>query len=177
VAYVVTDKTASFEVESEETRALRRYFIEGIRQYLMFYLPEYMVPSVLVLLDAFPLTVNGKVDIMALPDPDMSLQQSVYIAPTTETEKALCHILQDILNVEQVGMSDTFFELGGHSLLVMKLVAAIESKLSSRLSIRLLFEVHDLQSLAALIDITAINEQGSSTANSVDDTEIEVFEI
>ncbi|MFP2935006.1 AMP-binding enzyme, partial [Pyxidicoccus sp. 3LG] len=92
---------------------------EALRQKL----PEYMVPSALVLLDALPLTANGKVDRKALPVPELrTAQPESFVAPRTATELTLAGIFREVLHVAQVGVHDDFFELGGHSLLATQLV-------------------------------------------------------
>jgi hypothetical protein len=102
------------------------YDREGIIAYLKDKLPEYMVPALLMELESFPLTANGKVDRKALPDPDASeLLSHQYTAPRNEAEKILAAIWKDLLEVEQAGIHDDFFELGGHSLLAVRLISAI----------------------------------------------------
>jgi amino acid adenylation domain-containing protein len=87
-------------------------------------LPSHMVPSAFVVLDALPLTRNGKVDRRALPEPDGgSLRRAAYVAPRDETEALLCRIWSEALGVERVGVDDNFFELGGDSLLSIKVVS------------------------------------------------------
>ncbi|NOU19599.1 MAG: amino acid adenylation domain-containing protein, partial [Bacteroidales bacterium] len=84
-------------------------------------LTEYMMPSALVEMDSFPLTVSGKIDKRALPDPDFSLSVDEYVEPTTETEKELCKIWQDVLGLDRVGVTDDFFRVGGNSILAIQL--------------------------------------------------------
>jgi len=88
-------------------------------------LPPYMVPSAYVLLDALPLTANGKMDRKSLPMPDRSHALETYSAPRNETEQVLVDIWSDILELECVGINDNFFEIGGHSLLAIKIVASM----------------------------------------------------
>ncbi|WP_153066934.1 AMP-binding enzyme, partial [Xanthomonas arboricola] len=84
------------------------------RQTLSTQLPDYMVPSALVSLEALPLTANGKLDRRALPEPDAaSLATGDYHAPRNETERTLASIWRAILQVERIGIHDNFFELGG----------------------------------------------------------------
>ncbi|MCK0551460.1 condensation domain-containing protein, partial [Pseudomonas syringae pv. aptata] len=97
--------------------------IETLRGHLQQQLPEYMVPAIYVLLEAMPLTPNGKLDRKALPAPDaQALISRGYEAPQGEVETLLASIWADVLKVEQVGRHDHFFELGGHSLLAVKLI-------------------------------------------------------
>ncbi|PBP84793.1 non-ribosomal peptide synthetase, partial [Pseudomonas syringae] len=97
--------------------------LEALRSHLQQVLPEYMVPAIYVLLEAMPLTSNGKLDRKALPAPDGdALISRGYEAPQGEVETLLASIWADVLKVEQVGRHDHFFELGGHSLLAVKLI-------------------------------------------------------
>ncbi|NHZ33325.1 non-ribosomal peptide synthetase [Massilia rubra] len=95
----------------------------ALRQALLAYLPEYMVPGAFVTLAALPLTPNGKLDRKALPAPDgAAMSQADYTAPQGAAEQAMAAIWQELLGVERVGRDDHFFELGGHSLLAVTLV-------------------------------------------------------
>ena len=152
VAYVTTDSAAAMAGEDETSQALRHDFIESLRQSLKQDLPEYMLPSAFVLLAHLPLTPNGKVDRKALPEPDMSLQQTKYIAPTTETEQVLCEIWQELLGLERVGISDNFFELGGHSLLATRLIAIVNQRFDLALTLQTIFSQFTVQGLTQLID-------------------------
>ncbi|PBZ36904.1 amino acid adenylation domain-containing protein, partial [Pseudomonas aeruginosa] len=102
VGYVVADS-------AEDAERLR----ESLRESLKRYLPDYMVPAHLMLLERMPLTVNGKLDRQALPQPDASLSQQAYRAPGSELEQRIAAIWSEILGVERVGLDDNFFELGG----------------------------------------------------------------
>ena len=95
------------------------------RQHLREVLPDYMLPSDFVVMDAFPLTPNKKVDRRALPAPayDASVRDEGYVAPRTPTEETLCQMWAELLGVPRVGVNDNFFELGGHSLLAVRLLA------------------------------------------------------
>ncbi|QHF44578.1 non-ribosomal peptide synthetase [Pseudomonas sp. S35] len=94
-----------------------------IKDHLKACLPDYMLPKHLVLLDSLPLTPNGKLDRKALPAPDLSVTQHTYVAPQTDTQQRLANIWQDVLKVEQVGLTDNFFELGGDSIVSIQVVS------------------------------------------------------
>ncbi len=95
----------------------------AIKDHLKTSLPDYMLPRHLVLLDSLPLTPNGKLDRKALPAPDLSVTQHTYVAPQTDTQQRLAAIWQDVLKVEQVGLTDNFFELGGDSIVSIQVVS------------------------------------------------------
>lgn len=99
---------------------------ESLREHLKAVLPEYMLPSAFVPLEAFPLTPSGKVDRRLLPVPDQSsYTQRKYEAPRGELEEALARIWQDLLRAERVGRNDDFFERGGHSLLIVQMLVRL----------------------------------------------------
>ncbi|WP_326613088.1 non-ribosomal peptide synthase/polyketide synthase [Streptomyces scopuliridis] len=93
-----------------------------VREHAAGLLPEYMVPSAFVVLDALPLTTNGKVDQRALPAPDLAMEGE-YVAPRTEAERVLCEVWADVLGRERVGVHDNFFSLGGDSISSLQVVS------------------------------------------------------
>jgi natural product biosynthesis luciferase-like monooxygenase protein/amino acid adenylation domain-containing protein len=136
-----------------------------LRHQLRQRLPDYMLPSALVVLEAMPLTPNGKIDRKALPAPDFAGATRGYVAPRTETEIQLAAIWADVLKLPQVGVHDNFFEIGGHSLLVTQLSARIGDQFKRQLSLRALFQAVTVADMAALIDIElAKDEQPAQVA-------------
>jgi len=123
-----------------------------LREQLRRSLPEYMVPSVVVVLDRLPLTPNGKIDVAALPPPDMTTPTAKFVAPRTPLEEALAAIWVDALQVARVGATDDFFDLGGHSLLATRLVARVRDVLGVELPVGTLFERPTVAALAAWVE-------------------------
>ena len=108
-----------------------------------------MVPSAFIMLDAFPLTPNGKVDKRALPAPDLSeLSQTENMAPRNITEQTLASIWCKLLGLDTVGVYDNFFELGGHSLLSVRLLDKIEKTFGTKLPLAALFQAPTIDALA-----------------------------
>jgi acyl-CoA synthetase (AMP-forming)/AMP-acid ligase II len=101
--------------------------VSELREHLRSALPEYMIPSVFLPIDAIPWTPNGKLDRGALPDPFRQAGADVreYVAPATDAEELIAGIWTDALAVERVGANDNFFDLGGHSLLGLRVAASI----------------------------------------------------
>lgn len=142
VAYVVAAR------ESRPTASELRGFLKDK-------LPEHMVPAVFVLLDAFPLTTNGKVNRQALPTPDDRRPEldQIFVACRTPTEELLAAIWSQVLGVERVGIYDNFFQLGGHSLLATQVVSRIREAFQVEMPLRRLFEAPTVVGLAESIDV------------------------
>ncbi|ORA15463.1 non-ribosomal peptide synthase/polyketide synthase, partial [Mycobacterium arosiense] len=112
-------------------------------------LPAYMVPVAVVVLDALPMTLNGKLDIRALPAPEYSA--AGYRSPTTPTEEILAGIYAHVLGVERVGVDDSFFDLGGDSISAMRVIAAVNSAMDVGVPVRVIFESPTVAQLAPRI--------------------------
>ncbi|MGQ8875862.1 phosphopantetheine-binding protein, partial [Delftia sp. NA_296.1] len=127
-------------------------------------LPDYMVPSAIVVLDALPLTANGKVDRKALPEPEMASAQE-YEAPQGELEETLAKIWAEVLGVERTGRKDNFFELGGHSMTLLEMQLQIGRRLSVQLPLKACFESPSLAALARLVQAHAAPAHIKKTAD------------
>ena len=123
----------------------------GMRADLAAVLPDYMVPAGLVMLEALPLTANGKLDRRALPAPDF-VGGAARQPPRSPLETFLCDLFAEVLEVDQVGIEDGFFDLGGHSLLAVWLVSRVSEALGIKASVRWLFEAPTVAGLAQLIE-------------------------
>ena len=127
----------------------------ALRAALSRQLPDYMVPSALVVLERLPLTPNGKLDRRALPEPELGSSHS-HRAPRTPQEAILCSLFAEVLGVERVGVDDNFFERGGHSLLATRLISRIRATLNVEVAIRSLFEAPSVEALAARLSSEAV---------------------
>ncbi len=121
-----------------------------VRRQLAERLPAYMVPAAVVVIDALPLTVNGKLDRRALPAPEYR-DIDRYRAPATLTEEILAGIYAQVLGLERVGVDDSFFDLGGDSLSAMRMIAAVNRSLDAHLAVRTVFDAPTVAQLAPRI--------------------------
>ncbi|WP_031086199.1 non-ribosomal peptide synthetase [Streptomyces sp. NRRL WC-3549] len=135
----------------------------ALKDHLAAQLPHYMVPGVFVVLDALPVTPNGKVDKRALPVPDEAdVTKERYVAPRTEAQRALCRIVADVLGLTQVGLQDNFFDLGGHSLLATRLTLRIKQETGAELPLQLIFSGASLEEMSAVLEQYEEGESGPS---------------
>ncbi|PHM39367.1 Amino acid adenylation [Xenorhabdus mauleonii] len=146
-AYLVTDSELSDE---------------SLVEYLSAHLPEYMIPASFTRLDAIPLTLNGKLDRRALPEPVWESRNS-YVAPRNALESQLCAIWQAVLGLEHVGIDDNFFRIGGNSLMAIKLTAAIRQRLATDITLAQLFERKTVAGLATEMAHSQESEQQTCT--------------
>jgi amino acid adenylation domain-containing protein len=163
VAYVVLDKQAA-----PTTSDLRRFLQQK--------LPEYMMPSAFVLLEALPLTSNGKVDRQALLTPNLNGSElnANFVAPRTAAEKIVADIWKQVLGINQVGIHDNFFELGGQSLLATQVFFKLRRIFQVELSLRHLFETPTVE---GLVNVIEQNRGGREVVEKIAQTLIEVKQL
>jgi amino acid adenylation domain-containing protein len=136
--------------------------VNELRSFLKQKLPEYMVPSAIVALDALPLMPNGKVNRNGFPAPDQSrpeLEQS-YQAPRTPAEEMLVEIWAEVLKLNRIGIHDNFFDLGGHSLLATQVISRIRRALQVEMPLRSCFEIPTIAGLAERVNQIQYKAQG-----------------
>jgi acyl carrier protein len=126
---------------------------DELRSFLKERLPGYMVVSAFVMLDALPLTANGKIDRQALPVPDAvrPALQVAYVAPRTPIEEEIAGLWSQVLHVDRVGIHDHFFDLGGHSVLAIRLASLVREQFGVDISLRELFEAPTIAELSTVI--------------------------
>ena len=145
VGYYVLNKADNEQHVIKEQKG----FEENIREYLSGILPEYMVPSVFVRLDGLPITPNGKLDRNALPDPEFTNKEN-YVPPTTDIEKQLVVIWEDLLGLPKVGITDDFFRLGGDSIISIQLTSRLR-KIDIHVNVKDIFECRTIKSILKFI--------------------------
>ncbi|MYQ69416.1 MULTISPECIES: condensation domain-containing protein, partial [unclassified Streptomyces] len=165
-AVVTVDETASSGatlmahlVPAPESGCDEAEFVPAVERHLRSALPGYMVPSVLVVLDALPRTPNGKVDRSALTRPAAPAPDRT--APRTPAEETLAALWQDVLHLDSVGVHDNFFALGGHSLLVTQLVARIRQVLRADVRLRDVFDAPTVADLARTVEAAGRVDEGA----------------
>jgi hypothetical protein len=148
VAYLV-GKQGEATLESSELK-------EDLRKRL----PQYMTPGIFVQLEAIPLTVNGKVDRKALPEPDAWIRARVDedTSPKGPIERLLADIWTEVLEIEQIGIYDNFFDLGGHSLLLTQVASRIRTALLVDIPLRVMFEAPTISQLQVAIAAEQLKE-------------------
>lgn len=122
---------------------------QDLRQHLKNSLPSYMIPAALMPLDKFPLTINGKVDREALPQPEIHRERKEIALPKNNTETSILAVWKEVLHREEISVDDNFFDLGGHSLLIMQMNSKLQKTLQRDIPIMDLFRHPTVQTLAA----------------------------
>lgn len=137
-------RLAAYVVAGTGTKA------DQLRTFLQGVLPEYMVPSAIVMLEKLPLTPNGKVDFRALPSPEAegAKVERPYVAPVTPEEEKMAAIWREVLRVERVSIHDNFFEMGGHSLLATQIISRIRNNFQVQMPLHSFLETPTVAQLA-----------------------------
>ncbi len=135
-----------------------------LRSFLKDKVPEYMVPSVFLLLETLPTMPNGKVDRRALPKPDQTRPEMgrTFVGPRDELELQLTGLWEEVLGIRPIGVTDNFFELGGHSLLAVRLFALIDKRMGKRLPLAALFRGATIEGLAEIVRKNSLSVTPSS---------------
>jgi pyochelin synthetase len=173
----IADFLAVYTFMAQGSASVQKFKKQEIRSFLQQKLPDYMIPNEFMLLDALPLTANGKVNRQALPQLQNLRTQikTNYITPQTETEKVIAGIWQEILRVEKVGINDNFFELGGDSLQATQVIARMREKFPVNIPVQNLLQAPNLTSLAKSIDeIQQTTQKLQAPINEVLDNRVEV---
>ena len=153
VAVLAKERT----IESGDNKYLVAYYVsdESLSDDLLIHhlnqsLPDYMIPSAFVQMEAFPLTLNGKLDRKALPDPEFTSTDR-YVAPRNELEAEICNLWQSLLGLDQVGVSDDFFRVGGDSILAIQVAHRMSAIVDSQISVADIFKYKTIQQLERII--------------------------
>jgi amino acid adenylation domain-containing protein/thioester reductase-like protein len=145
VAHAIAHTTVSIEEVADLPKQLR--------QFLKTQLPDYMLPSVIVMLDEFPLTPSGKLDRRNLPLPEFPIDQDNLVLPRSQTEVTVAAIWAEVLGLPQVSIDDDFLALGGHSLLATQVISRIRIAFEIDLPLRVMFETSTIRQLAEKITV------------------------
>jgi amino acid adenylation domain-containing protein len=143
--------------------------VSSLRRALLQKLPDYMIPSAFMILDAFPLTPNGKVDRRALPPPSRLRPklENPYVAPRGPVEEALIEIWAEVLDLDHLGINDNFFELGGHSLLATQVITRVINTFRAKVPIRSLFQAPTVADMAVVIVQNQLEKADSKDLESL----------
>ncbi len=154
-----------------------------LRDHLAAHLPAHMLPARIVLLDALPITPNGKIDRNALPDPDEivmgddTASMSEFIAPRNDIEHKIVAVWRDLLGMDELSVSDDFFELGGHSLLVTRAVARLRETFGVQLPVNMFFEHPTIAGLAERVAVLQTQHNATTTQDNDTNDAMEEIEL
>jgi pyochelin synthetase len=159
IAYVVPTQNNAHQ--AEDANPARQLRLIDLYEHLRGKLPEYMIPSKIMPLEALPLTDNGKVDRHALPTPVIQSQTHIdsSVAARTSTEQTLVQLWGELLKLSDISREDNFYELGGNSLLATKLLTRIQTTFNIELPLRVVFEKLTIAAMAEAIDAVLQNER------------------
>lgn len=143
IAYVVKQNGAKVDSDAESEKQILALLSES--------LPSYMLPSQIIMLDAWPLNANGKIERNSLPEPNSQKANREIIKARDEYEQALVDIWSEVLGIDEISILDNFFDLGGHSLLATKTVSRVKEHFQVEFPLKALFDLHTLADLAEYI--------------------------
>ena len=147
IAYYVLSKPKSDALQASD-----------IQDELLKSLPDYMVPSTFHAMEAFPLTINGKLNKRGLPDIDVSSLAATHVEPETENEITVCAILEKMLGINKVGVTDDFFRIGGNSITAIQLSHQISQALKCNVKVADIFRFRTIRIILKHADIKSVNE-------------------
>lgn len=126
------------------------FSISNCKRFLQNMIPDYMVPGYYVVMDKFPLTPEGKIDNKLLPEPEINFQKSIFVAPRNEVEKSIIDVWEEILGVQNIGITDNFFDLGGDSIKAIQVSAHLQRK-QLKIEIKDLFLNPTIENLSSFV--------------------------
>ncbi len=157
----INDAVAVIRQDNKDNNYICAYYtaqstldVEELKQYLLDFVPEYMVPSHFMQLDTLPMSANGKVDRKSLPEPQLNLEAH-YELPQSVLEEKLVEVWENVLGIEQVGVQDNFFSLGGDSIKAIK-VASSMMELGYKVEVRQIFEYPVISALSKVIKVNLV---------------------
>jgi acyl carrier protein len=146
--------------------------LDALRAHVAGLLPDHMVPSAVVPLEALPRTPSGKIDRLALPEADTrAVSTKAYVAPSTTEEEAVARVWAEVLGVERVGVLDDFFDLGGHSLLATQVIARTRNELGVQLPLNVFFTDPTVRGLASAVAGHGAGGSADELSRLLDDLE------
>lgn len=157
------------------------YGQESVYAYLRSKLPDYMIPVLMIELDEFPTTANGKLNRKALPSPDLAgMMAEQYVAPTSELQEQMAEIWQEVLGLEPIGIRDNFFQIGGDSIISIRLISRLNKIFEINLQVGQLYESNTIESLSQLIESGSAKQEEQQQLReeimqSFDDLKNEIF--
>jgi acyl-coenzyme A synthetase/AMP-(fatty) acid ligase/acyl carrier protein len=164
---VITNKNSSGEYELAAYYVPHTGFTINLRERLTAKLPSYMVPAYMVAMDKFPITSNGKLDKAALPLPQqLETRATEYVPPRNETDEVIVKIWEEVLEKEQVGITDNFFDLGGHSLKATRVISRIQETFGVKVDMKNLFIDPTVEHLSDFVEtLTWIDGRQNAKTN------------
>ncbi|HEU4508570.1 MAG TPA: amino acid adenylation domain-containing protein [Pyrinomonadaceae bacterium] len=163
------ERAAGLSDNASQAWSSQNALLADVRRLLEEQLPEFMMPSAFVMLDALPLTPSGKIDRKALPRPDRARPQreTAFVAPRTPLEQDLVNIWRELLGIEQIGIHDKFFELGGHSLLLTRLASRIHRTFGVEVPLRVLFNTPTVVDMTTAIAARQVEHEDQTEAHNL----------